>query len=150
MPTRQASQPNRLASASNSNETTRSTLRALVTERSPFAAGALSAAILCSDHETTGAPDPIRQRARPISDRTCHCLGSNGTSARGPGPPRARRTVRRSDQPAVSVGGDKSGLGHELLVQSLVLLQKLHHVRAGDERGLERLLLHVVLIFSCL
>src|SRR6267142_4756800 len=46
-----------------------------------------------------------------------------------------------------SIRGDEARLGHELLMQGFVLLEELHHVLAGEEDRLERLLLHIVLVF---
>src|SRR5207244_13380833 len=72
---------------------------------------------------------------------------------------------RSSELPGVATGGERSsascgssatarsptsllfdepGLDHQALVQRVVLLEKRHHVLAGEEDGLERLLFHVL------
>src|SRR5712672_1127755 len=43
---------------------------------------------------------------------------------------------------------DEARFGHQPLVELVVLFQEIQHVLAGKEDGLERLLLHVVLVFG--
>src|SRR3954466_13388051 len=49
---------------------------------------------------------------------------------------------------ATTLVRDKSCIGHQVLVQRIVLLQELEHVLAGEEDRLERLFLPVVLVFG--
>src|SRR4051794_19448442 len=44
--------------------------------------------------------------------------------------------------------GDETRFGHQALVELVVLFQEIQHVLAGKEDGLERLLLHVFLVFG--
>src|SRR3954469_1051834 len=88
--------------------------------------------------------------ASPESILTGRGYGLRAPSLRsGPGMTAERLTQpsrKSSARPALV--RDKSCLGHQVLVQRVVLLQELEHVRAGEEDRLERLFLHVVLVFG--
>src|SRR3954453_14483172 len=60
----------------------------------------------------------------------------------------ARPGMTKDRGAATALVGDKSCLGHQVLVQRIVLLQELEHVLPSEKDRLERLLLHVVLVFG--
>src|SRR4051812_32182152 len=88
--------------------------------------------------------------ASPESILTGRGYGFRAPSLRsGPGMTAERLTQPSRKSPtATTLVRDKSCLGHQVLVQRIVLLQELEHVLAGEEDRLERLFLHVVLVFG--
>src|SRR6266511_6245992 len=91
----------------------------------------------------TGLLAAATERMGAGSDRSVSLVTPhpNPFPKREEGAHRVCRAFMHPTSDAVLLVSDESGFGHEVLVQRVVLFQELHHVLAGEEDGLERLLI---------
>ena len=68
-------------------------------------------------------------------------------SAEERGPSHSKRRGRMGRGKDGLFGGDEARFGHQAFVERVVLFEERDHFLAGQEDGLQRLLLHVILVF---
>src|SRR5262249_3724330 len=77
---------------------------------------------------------------------TLRLLATAGESSAGASTSSTTISSSEPDMSSRSSLGDEPSLGHQLLVESVVLFEEFRHLRPGEKDRLERLLLHVVFV----